>query len=789
MFIPKPLPDVPVGGRLSLFEKKWGEVCEDSHALEAVRHGVALSFLDRPPLLPEPVFSVRSDRRHAEILFHVEEMLQKDAVERAPLPSHGYYSNMFLVPKKNGEMRPIINLKSLNNAVEKGKFKMETQRAIRRALQQGDWVTSIDLKDAYFHIPIKPAFRKFLRFTVGREVFQFKALPFGLTSAPREFTRVTSTLASIVHRKGINLHLYLDDWLLRARSFEKCLQQTREVVQDTTDLGFIVNPVKSDLVPTQKFSFLGEDFNLVEGLVRPTQEKVAKIQALCRILKKHPCQEARFLLKVLGVMNAVADVIPLGRLHMRPLQLYLLSQWSMSTQPLSCKVFLNSFFQEHLSWWNSPENLLEGQLLHLPKETEELCTDSSMTGWGATLNTVHMVHGVWDQTTSDSRSINWLELKTVHLAILHFLDLLKHRSVMIRSDNLATIYNLDKQGGTHSPELCYLAWEILRLCHQHKILVRVQHLTGELNVLADQLSRSHKAIPTEWSLCPRAFRVRRPRHRPVRHSPEPSDPGLHQPVPGPECPSPGRSQRRLELSSSGLWLSTDADLAEGPPEDPAIIGQHHPGGSGMADPVLVSGPTQSLHGSPTRDPGRSGPPLADGATQDLDAPQPGNVQLPRLDVVRNSLTARGFSQATADRIAVPQRSSTRSIYDGKWAEFCSWCSRKKTDPVKATIPIVADFLVHLFERRPPLAVSTIRGYRSAISSTIPSGSAITNSKEIGDLFRSLANDRPVTKVFYPKWSLRIVLNYLTKDPFEHISKCSLENLTLKTVFLVALRSE
>ena len=238
-------------------KKKWGEVCENSHALEAVRHGISLSFLDRPPLLPEPVFSVRSDKRHAEILFHVEEMLRKDAVERAPLPSHGYYSNMFLVTKKNGEMRPIINLKSLNNAVEKGKFKVETQRAIRRALQQGDWVTSIDLKDAYFHIPIKPAFRKFLRFTVGREVFQFKALPFGLTSAPREFTRVTSTLASIVHRKGINLHLYLDDWLLRARSFEGCLQQTREVVQDTTDLGFIVNPEKSNLVPTQKFSFLG----------------------------------------------------------------------------------------------------------------------------------------------------------------------------------------------------------------------------------------------------------------------------------------------------------------------------------------------------------------------------------------------------------------------------------------------------------------------------------------------------------------------------------------------------
>ena len=133
--------------------------------------------------------------------------------------------------------------------------------------------------------------------------------------------------------------------------------------------------------------------------------------------------------------------------------------------------------------------------------------------------------------------------------------------------------------------------------------------------------------------------------------------------------------------------------------------------------------------------------------------QPRNVQLSHLDVVRVSFKARGFSQETDDRIAVPQWASTRSIYDGKWAEFCSWCSRKKTDRVKATIPVVADFLVQLFERRPPLAVSTICGYRSAI----------TNSKEIGDLMRSLADDRPVTKVFYPKWSLRIVLNYLTKE--------------------------
>ena len=488
--IPLPLPDVPVGGRLSQFVDHWERVCDDSHVLEVVRSGVSLSFQDRPTLLPHPVFSKRPERQQVELQKHVDSMLLKGAVELAPLPSLGYYSNMFLVPKKNGEMRPIINLKSLNTSVEKEKFKMETQRAIRKALTKGEWVTSIDLKDAYFHVPIKDQAKKFLRFTVRETVYQFQALPFGLTTAPKEFTRVTAILASIVHRKGINLHLYLDDWLLRAKSYQKCLTQTKEVLTDMTQLGFIVNPDKSELVPTQQ---KGEDFDLALGIVRPTQEKVDKILTLCRILRKHPCQEARFLLKVLGVLNAVADVIPLGRLHMRPLQLYLLSQWSMSIQPLSYKVFLNSFFQDHLLWWNNPQNLLQGQLLQLPKETEELCTDSSLKGWGATLNAVHMAQGSWDQETSEKYSINWLELKTVHLGLVHFLDLLKNKSVMIRSDNLATVYNLTKQGGTHSPDLCYLAWEILCFCRDHHI--------------ADQLSRAYKAIPTEWTLNKSVFRA------------------------------------------------------------------------------------------------------------------------------------------------------------------------------------------------------------------------------------------------------------------------------------------
>ena len=65
---------------------------------------------------------------------------------------------------------------------------MDTQRAIPKALRRGEWVTSIDLKDVYLHVPVKPTARKYLRFFHDGWTYQFKALPFGLTPAPREFT-------------------------------------------------------------------------------------------------------------------------------------------------------------------------------------------------------------------------------------------------------------------------------------------------------------------------------------------------------------------------------------------------------------------------------------------------------------------------------------------------------------------------------------------------------------------------------------------------------------------------
>ena len=112
---------------------------------------------------------------------------------------------------------------------------------IRTSLQQGEWVTSVVFKDAYFHIPRQEQSRKYLRFHVQGRTYQFTALPFGLSTAPMEFTVVAKEVKLMAIHKGIRIHQYLDDWLVRATSHPVCLQHTQNLVKICQELGWLVN--------------------------------------------------------------------------------------------------------------------------------------------------------------------------------------------------------------------------------------------------------------------------------------------------------------------------------------------------------------------------------------------------------------------------------------------------------------------------------------------------------------------------------------------------------------------
>ena len=169
--------------------------------------------------------------------------------------------------------RPVIDLSRLNTFLHIEKFKMETPESIRTSLIPGEWVSSIDLSDAYLHIPIHPHSRKYLRFCYKAQVFQFTSLPFGLATAPQVFTMIVKEVKLMALSRGLRIHQYLDDWLIRSQSQEEAQVNTQVVVDLTQSLGWIINQEKSGLKPTQVFSFMGYEYHLDSALVKPTQER------------------------------------------------------------------------------------------------------------------------------------------------------------------------------------------------------------------------------------------------------------------------------------------------------------------------------------------------------------------------------------------------------------------------------------------------------------------------------------------------------------------------------------
>ena len=188
------------GARLEGYWKEWENFKVHPRVVLVLKQGYCLPFKEKPPLTRFPTIksSYTSPVKQEALLEAVQQMVQKRAV--VPVQnknSLGFYSRLFLVPKPENKWRPVIDLSVVNTYLHVPTFKMETAEVIRASLQVGEWVASIDLTDAYFHVPIHPKFQKYLRFHVQGQAYQFRALPFGIATAPLEFTRVVKEVKFI----------------------------------------------------------------------------------------------------------------------------------------------------------------------------------------------------------------------------------------------------------------------------------------------------------------------------------------------------------------------------------------------------------------------------------------------------------------------------------------------------------------------------------------------------------------------------------------------------------------
>ena len=137
----------------------WSDKGADPWVVEVLRWGYHIPFRRHPTLSEEPIpypayspSSIRGKALEGEVL----SLLEKGAIELAPLPSPGYYSRLFVVMKASGSWRPVIDLSLLNLRVQKTSFKMENLQSVLLWVRAGDWMVSLDLKDAYLQVPMHP---------------------------------------------------------------------------------------------------------------------------------------------------------------------------------------------------------------------------------------------------------------------------------------------------------------------------------------------------------------------------------------------------------------------------------------------------------------------------------------------------------------------------------------------------------------------------------------------------------------------------------------------------------
>ena len=491
---------VPVGGRVKFFIQNWKVITRDPWILQSVK-GIELPLVSNPYQKRIPVPSKFRAADQILIDSEIESLVSKHAVRETTPTSDSFYSNVFLVPKKGGELRPVINLRNLNGFLPYQHFKMEGIQLLRDLMEEGDWLVKLDLKDAYLTINVAEEFRKYLKFFWRNKIMEFTSLPFGIAIAPRVFTKIMKVPIAILRRLGIRLVIYLDDIMIMNQSLSGIQSDLSTAVYLLENLGFLINQKKLVLVPTHVTEFLGFTVNSETMTLSLPKDKVIKIKQNCLDLVSRQSVSARDLAQLIGRLTATNQAVLPSPLHYRSLQI-------LKTKALHAggsydhQVQLDEESKQELIWWSSKLSMWNGKALVRPHPNIVIKSDASLVGWGAVCQNAK-TGGLWLENERDQH-INVLELKAAFLAIQCFQSKILKKHVLLQSDNKVAIAYINNMGGTKSKKLIDLASQIWQWCLGREITLTGEYLPGHMNIEADWESRYFKDT-SSWKLDPEIF--------------------------------------------------------------------------------------------------------------------------------------------------------------------------------------------------------------------------------------------------------------------------------------------
>ena len=369
-------------GKLKEFSNSWREITSDSNILQYV-HGVKLEFKDgilpsQHGCCPSVFNALQRDIVDSEI----QTLLRKGVLRESQTEAGEFISTVFLRPKSNGTFRMILNLKQFNEFVEHHHFKMDTLDTVIKMMKPGCYMASVDLKDAYYTVPVHPEHHKFLKFLFNGTLYQYTCLPNGLSSALRIFTKLLKPVYSELHNQGHISSGYIDDCYLQGDTINECSNNVKDTVVLFNKLGFHLHPTKSVIIPTQILTFLGFILNSCQMTVSPTVEKIEKTVQGCMRLRSMHWTPIFEVAKVIGTLVANFPGVQFGPLHYRSLERDKTRALAINGGNYQGFMQLSVTSSNELSWWISNMPHAKRCIYH-PTPSMVIQSDASKQGWGA----------------------------------------------------------------------------------------------------------------------------------------------------------------------------------------------------------------------------------------------------------------------------------------------------------------------------------------------------------------------------------------------------------------------
>lgn len=409
-----------------------------------------------------------------------------------------------------GKPRLVVDYRVPNKHLSPRRFKYESLYDLAPQLRPGDSLISWDIKDAFYHLDLRPRDRTFLCFTVLGRVFEPVVMPFGLRLSPYFWTKVCRPVVAELRRLGFRVVAYVDDFggappsrPGQAATTDDALDGVDAVRSLLARLGLTLHPSKGVWTGWTSLPLLGHVVDTVreQFILRP--ERAAKIMALAggliRWAAKHrQWVRVKTLRSFCGMAVSTTLSVTTARYHLRSL-------YTTLGGKKAGDVRLTHQDLRDLAWWGDLSNhsglsraLWPGPPAHI------VHTDASPLGWGAVLDGAVPARGFHSPRLRGTH-INLLELTTVRLALESFRQFLTRRDtwLLIKSDSTVTVGALNALS-SRSPSLMSELRDLHNMCRAWGISIRAEHLRSAVNAYADRLSR--RTDSTDWSLPAETFR-------------------------------------------------------------------------------------------------------------------------------------------------------------------------------------------------------------------------------------------------------------------------------------------